>query len=439
MGRRRSSRSSGGTISVLTTQHKSMPVAAMNPKSRNARNSGHEERQVRGRRGDRGDHRGLPRFTHGGPERKDDGDSPAALLEIARLIQDPHVDAVAGDDADEEARRDVEVPDHKLRDPERPDQSDADRDPHHEERPQAHEVKEHGRKDQDDAGRPDAQKIVTDAVVLDEPGRHVAGVADAHVAELGPRRPYLVHGGMHARERRPGLREVAAGDGRARHDHEARPVLSLVVPVGVVVAARLVLLFPEPLLDVLDRDRRPGVVEQLARLLGHLVVPSVEDVVVELLKLFFVEEKAGAWGQESARGLRPVVGARHDVRAEGEELRDEGIAHRAEGRAVRAFEEDEHRLGAGRPRLDATELLDARLVLRQEGVVAGLELEPEREEREDGGYGSHEKERNPGTPDLQLAQTLDEVLHPGAPPCVAKEGLFRKDRARAASVRRSHV
>ena len=36
VSRRSVSKRSGGTISVLTTQHRSMPLAAMNPNCRNA-------------------------------------------------------------------------------------------------------------------------------------------------------------------------------------------------------------------------------------------------------------------------------------------------------------------------------------------------------------------------------------------------------------------
>ena len=74
----------------------------------------------------------------------------AALLEIARLVQDADVDPVAGDDADEEPGGDVEVTD-EICIAEGPDEADADGDPHDEERPQAHEVEEDDGEDEPEA------------------------------------------------------------------------------------------------------------------------------------------------------------------------------------------------------------------------------------------------------------------------------------------------
>ena len=81
-------------MSVWTTQQRSIPVAAMKPKSRKARKSVTRREHVRGRGGDRGDDRRLPgRCT---AVRSASSRAPrAASLEVAGLVQDPDVDAVA--------------------------------------------------------------------------------------------------------------------------------------------------------------------------------------------------------------------------------------------------------------------------------------------------------------------------------------------------------
>ena len=171
---------------------------------------------------------------------------------------------------------------------------------------------------------------------------------------------------LDALERGPRLREVAARDGRSHDDDERRPVLALVVAVGVVVAAGLVGLLAKALLDVLDGHRRARVVEQLVGLLRDLVVPARVHVVAELLELLEIEKEPRARQKEAPRLLRPVLGARDGVGADRHERRHERIAHRPQRGAVGAVEEDHRRLRARRPGLDPVELDDARLVVRQE-------------------------------------------------------------------------
>ena len=110
-------------MSVLTSQHASMPVAAMNPNCRNARNSVARRDEYDAADSERRDRGGLPGRSHGRAQRLGDGGAPTPLFEVARLVEDADVDAVAGDDADEKARRHVEVADDELGQAERPDQA----------------------------------------------------------------------------------------------------------------------------------------------------------------------------------------------------------------------------------------------------------------------------------------------------------------------------
>ena len=266
---------------------------------------------------------------------------------------------------------------------------------------------------------PTPEQIVADVVVLDEAGRHVPGVAGADGRELGSRGADAVDRGVDVLEGGARLRGIAAGDGRPGDDHERRAVLALVVAVGVVLVAGVagvagvLRLLLEPPLDVLDGHRGAVVVEELIGLLGDLVVPAGVDVVAELLELLHAEEQARARQEERPRLLDAVLGARHDVRTEREQGRDEGVAEGAQGRAVGPLEEDHRRLRARRPRLDAVELDDARLAVGQELVVAGAELELRREEPEDDGDERDEQQRHPGAPDLQVVESLDELFEHG--------------------------
>ena len=412
MGRRRSeSSSSGGTMRVLTTQQRSIPIAAIAPKCLKARKSV--------TRSDRYEAAAATAaMTVGCHVRRTEvsqglgrGRAPPALLEVPGLIEDPDVDPVARDDADEKAGREVEVPDEYLREPERPDEADANRDAHHQERAQAHEVKEHRRQDQPDALGAHVEQVLADPIVLDEPGRHVARVPDPHLRVRRVRGLHGVDDPLHLLERRARPGQVAPGDRRTHGHHEAGPVLAGVVALRVVVVlhARGVGVLLEALLNLLDRHRRAVVVEQLVGLLGDLVVPARVDVAAQLLELGDAEKKAGAGREEGVRRLRAVLGARDDVRAELEHAPGDGVAHGAQDRRVLGLEQDQQSLCTRRARLDPVKLLDARLAVGQKRVVTGAELEAGGKKAQDAGHHGDAEEWDPGTPDLQLAKTLYEL------------------------------
>ena len=115
---------------------------------------GHPERAVRrGRRGGRRERRG-PRLLVGDEDGVGRRAPGAPLLEVAGHVDDAEVDPVAGHDAEEKARRHVEVADGELRRAERPGDSGGDRQAHRDERAQAHEEEEDDREHERDARAP---------------------------------------------------------------------------------------------------------------------------------------------------------------------------------------------------------------------------------------------------------------------------------------------
>ena len=154
-----------------------------------------EERAVGRCCGERGDDGRLP----GRPHRASNGvvgrDALRALLEVPRLVEDADVDAVARHDAHEKRRRDVEMADHHLREPERPDEPDDDGDAHDDDGAHAQEVEDDHREDEPDPDGAHIEKVGEDDVVLGKPRGHPPANETRTPANLR-RRPHVVDDGV---------------------------------------------------------------------------------------------------------------------------------------------------------------------------------------------------------------------------------------------------
>src|SRR5277367_468134 len=110
--------------------------------------------------------------------------SPAAeLLVESSHEDDAEIDPVAGHDADEKPRRNVEVPDGKPREAKRFGETDRDCEAHGHENSEAHEKEKNDRQDRRHAERADMEQVVADLAVFGQPRDEIAGVADVQRAD----------------------------------------------------------------------------------------------------------------------------------------------------------------------------------------------------------------------------------------------------------------
>ena len=399
-GPRSSSTSSGGTISVLTIQQRTIPVGGDEAEVAERAEVGDEQRSVGGRGGRGRDGRGLPGRVDRRTHRRVRVEPAAPLLEVARLVEDADVDAVARDDADEERRGDVQVADDELREPERPDEADGDGDRHDDDR--AQRAGSRGRPRRGRARCPwrrrSADRCVTTPYSLKPVGMSPAYVT-GHRGELGARRRTPVDG---APDVLAAPRPCAAG--RRRRSASARRRRGPCRP-----CARSSRPGSAPRPRVAGRRRAAGSRARATRTAAAVVVVEAEPGRARHLEVPAGVGVASSFSSSARSRKSPARGARN-ARAscgpssalemtdgpEGEERGHERVAQRAQRRAVGALEHDEHRLGRRGALLDAVQLPHAGCVVGQQRVVAGAQRQPRREDGEDGRDAATSGQRRPG-------------------------------------------
>ena len=209
----------------------------------------------------------------------------AAFLQEAAQPDDAEVDAVARDDAEQERRRDVEVADRQLGEPERQRAADRDGDAERDQRARRAEEQQQHAQHQDDADAADVDDVAHHQVVFGHARDQIPRVAGLDVRrepELGQRRR---DDGPDALQGVAPQAQVAAGDGRLGRDH-LRPACRR---PGQVVTVRVVDRAPQLVaqarLEFVCGQRRGGaavvVVAQVVGEIGADRVPVRRTLLID--------------------------------------------------------------------------------------------------------------------------------------------------------------
>ena len=343
----------------------------------------------------------------------------AALLQEAAQPDDAEVDAVAGDDAEQERGRDVEVTDRELGEPEGQRAADGDGAAQRDQRARRAEEQQQHAQHQRDADAADVDHVAQHQVVLRHAGDQIAGISGRHVRrepQLGQRRR---DDGLHAGQRLAPEAQVAAGDGRLAGDHlrPARRRLREVIAVRVVDgAAQLV---AQALVELVGVERRGrtgrAVVTAEIGADGVFVGGTFlrDEPPLQIVDVGLGEVEPGARHQEAARVLDAAAHERDVGRADGLEPRHQRVGRASQLGGISTLEHDEHVRQPARARQNATQLHDAGRVLLQQVCkichqpqLRGAPRAQRRQQR--GGEQEHA-----GPARLKAGESAPEPLHHG--------------------------